>query len=511
MRRQIVPLLSVLATMTVLHNARAQDAAPGSAGSAAPPPAAPPPPASPPPAASPVADLTTLRILHDKKIISDEEYASALRDIGESTGTTKAAEANTLVIGKWSTTMYGFVEEDNIYDSTRSFNDLAGNGQVARSGSIAGDNGRFTMGVRNSRIGFRLRAPESDGIRTSAMLEMDFFGNQPGTPPAFGEGAFFTNPTFRVRHFNFKVETPIVDVLVGQYWQLFGWQSGYHPNTVEIQGVPGQLYSRTPQIRISKIFKTDPVNVELAIAAARPVQRDNGTPDGQGGLKISVNQWKGARTAGATGDSIDSLSIGISGYVRQVKVDAFSATPTTTNKKTAGGLALDAFIPVIPATPEKKDFALSVNGELAQGDGVADFYTGLTGGIGFPALPGGPPPPVYTPNIDGGIVTYDGTGGLHFIRWQSFLVGGQFYLPGVHGKVFVSGNYSHMKSMNLDDFGAAGSAKVRSSEDWWDVNLFGDVATAVRVGAEFAQFKDKYADGTSATNNRVQLSGFFIF
>src|SRR5438552_3357594 len=78
------------------------------------------------------------------------------------------------------------------------------------------------------------------------------------------ESATFTSPSFRIRHFNVKLETPIVDVLIGQYWHLFGWQSIYHPNTVEIQGVPGQIYSRTPQIRISKTIKSAPVTLELA-------------------------------------------------------------------------------------------------------------------------------------------------------------------------------------------------------------------------------------------------------
>ena len=51
----------------------------------------------------------------------------------------------------------------------------------------------------------------------------------------------------RIRHAMFRVETPVVDVLVGQYWHLFGWQDGYHPNTTEIQGVPGTaLLARAP-------------------------------------------------------------------------------------------------------------------------------------------------------------------------------------------------------------------------------------------------------------------------
>ena len=148
---------------------------------------------------------------------------------------------------------------------------------------------------------------------------MDFLGNQPQSSPApagspaVSEGSFITSPTFRMRHLALKLETPAIDVLAGQYWQLFGWQSYFHPNTVEIQGVPGEIYSRAPQLRISHLFKNDDVSVEIAVAASRPPQRDSATPDGQGGLRFALNNWKGVHTAGAAGTALDPLSIGVSG------------------------------------------------------------------------------------------------------------------------------------------------------------------------------------------------------
>src|SRR5215471_4989296 len=112
----------------------------------------------------------------------------------------------TYVGAKFSATLYGFIEADNIWDSTQSYNDLPGNGQIARSGTYAGDHGRTFFAARNSRIGFRLKGPETPTIKSSAQAEMDFLGNQPqgnpaptGTPPV-SEAAFFTNPTFRIRH-----------------------------------------------------------------------------------------------------------------------------------------------------------------------------------------------------------------------------------------------------------------------------------------------------------------------
>ena len=472
-------------------------------------PAAPPPP--PPPSAHKVAlELSTLNVMLKKGIITQDEYDSAMRDMVDTTGT-QTGEAPTLVLGKWSTTLYGFVEADNIYDSTESFNDLAGNAQVARTGTYQNNNGRYMFGVRNSRIGFRLRAPEYHHVRASAMLEMDFLGNQ---PPNATEAAFFTNPTFRIRHFNLKVETPIVDVLIGQYWQLFGWQSTYQPNTVEIQGVPGEIYSRTPQIRLMKTFKTRVVDIDLAAAMMRPPQRDSAQPEGQFGARLAINKWTGLTTSGSTGTSIQPLSVAVTADVRHFELAEFSANPGKSVSSPIGwGVAVDGLFPILPARKDKKGNALTLTAEYGYGVGTADLYTGLNGGVSNPALPNptmAMPAPTYTPNIDGGLALFNADGvTVDLIKWQSYLFGLQYYLPGLNGRGWVSANYSHMDSSNSSMHGAA--SKVRFKEDWADVNLFGDVTPSIRLGAEYAWFRDQYVDGNAPVNHRFQFSAFYIF
>jgi hypothetical protein len=130
----------------------------------------------------------------------------------------------------------------------------------------------------------------------------------------------------------------------------------------------------------------------------------------------------------------------------------------------------------------------------------------------------------YPQNVDNGLVTFDNTNfNLHPIQWTSYLVGLQYYLPGMDGRLWVSGNYSHMESGNTQQFSNptnlanplvsnyANANAVRVSEDWMDFNVFADVAPAIRLGAEFAYFYDKYADGVHAINLRQQLSGWFLF
>ncbi|HEY3254657.1 MAG TPA: hypothetical protein VGJ91_11940 [Polyangiaceae bacterium] len=417
------------------------------------------------------------------------------------------------VWSKFKVQVYGFTELDMISDSTQSFNDLAGNAVIARPDSQAGKRGRMMFGVRNSRFGLRIKGPETEDIKTSGNIEVDLFGNQPGTPPsgAVSEAGFFQSPALRVRHAFLKLETPIVDIVAGQTWALFGWQTYSHPNTVEIQGVPGEVYGRSPQFRIGHTFKSKPVNVEIAVAALRPPQRDSATPDGQAGLRLLINDWKGYRIGGATGNSVDPLGIGVSGTFRHFRVNEFAAAPAAVHKKDGWGVSVDALIPVIPATKENHDNALTLTGSFVTGAGINDQYTGLTGGIGFPALPppaAGGTAPTYTANIDSGLVTYDAAGELHAIKWQSFIIGAQYYLP--FGGLSISGNVSHMHSSNIKDY-VASTANVFNDSTWYDGNLFWDVNGAARFGLEYARFNQKYVDGTKAHNDRVQLSAFYVF
>jgi len=480
-----------------------------------------PPPPPPPPSASGgvKVELTSLRLMKEKGIISQAEFDSAVHDLVDTSGT-KAGDT-TVAVGKFATTIYGFVEADSIFDSTRALNDAPGAAIISAPKTFAGDNSRVTFGIRNSRLGFRMKAPELAGIRASGLFEFDFLGTQltPATgattlsPSPYGtEGALFSNSVARLRHLYVKVETPVVDILFGQTWALFGWGSAYQPNTIEIQGMPGELFFRTPQFRLSKTIKADAVSLELALAAVRPVQRDSGTPDGQAGIKFNVDAWKGAQTAGAAGSQISPLSLAVSGLLRHVAVNDFNkpASDTSTQDLTMSAIAVDAFVPVVPATKEHKDNAFSLQGEFTSGYGDADHFSSFTGGVGFPNTTAGTP---YAADIDPGIVTFDGNGKLHAIQWTTYLFGAQYMLPGVDGKLLLSGNYSHMESANSHfyTFGAANAAKVLHAEDWFDVNFSYDPVPGVRFGLEYANFNDSMVSGLRAINHRGQFSGFFIF
>jgi hypothetical protein len=325
-----------------------------------------------------------------------------------------------------------------------------------------------------------------------------------------------------------KLETPIVDLMFGQYWELFGWQSYFHPNTVELQGVPGQIYSRTPQVRLSKIIKSDAVNVEVAIAALRPPQRDSSVPDGQAGVRVLINHFKALHTAGGTGTAVDPAGIGVSGVARHFVIPEFSAAPTSTRNINSFGISADLLLPILPAQTVNDGNALTLTASYVYGQSIADLYTGLTGGASFPPLPAnamGVVPP-YPQDVDNGLVALTPDGVLHAIRWWSTIVGLQYYFP-TPIRMWVTANYSHMSSPNIDVLAAAAngvpaagsgansvagrSNSLFNKSDWFEGCYFVDATGSIRFAVDYAYFRQTYLDGTKPTNNRVGFSAWYLF
>ncbi len=186
----------------------------------------------------------------------------------------------------------------------------------------------------------KLEAPEFAGIRASTLCKGDFFGNQPANPQTSGitENNFLSSPTFRLLHCYFKAETDYVDVLAGLTYYLFGEQNSFFPASIAFLGIPGMIFSRAPQLRLSHTFKGKDVSLLVAGAADRPPQRDSELPDGEVALRLMVNGWKGVHTPGAVGTTVDPLSIGVSGVVRTFHVMELAPVPLKYNTENGAGL-----------------------------------------------------------------------------------------------------------------------------------------------------------------------------
>jgi hypothetical protein len=473
-------------------------------------------PAPPPrdPTAARGAEWTSLRVLREKGILSDAEYASALADMGEQVG---AADANTLVLSKIKLSIYGFVEVNYVYNSTQSCQDFCSNFPIQKPGTYRGDHGRTIFSVRDSRFGLRLAAPAAGKVKASGVLETDFFG-----PTTTSEQGTWVNPVLRIRHAFLKLETPIVDILLGQTWNLFGWQANYLVASVQEPGLPGQVFQRTPQLRVSKTIKMGDVALELAVAAMRPPQMDSATPEGVAGARLVLGSWTGFHTLYMSASMIQPASIGVSADLRRFRIPEFSTSPRRAHSRIGGGVAVDAYVPIVPATKANKDHALSVIGELVVGRGISDMYTALgaagTSNAAIPPASPDLPPGTYPANFDPGLAAYDADGNLELIQWTSYMVGVEYYPPGFDGHLGLFANHGHMQSANSRRFGGPTATvmdpvlgRTRASEDFYNAGLFFDPTRATRIGLDGALYEDHYVDGTRARNYSLMTSAFLFF
>ena len=270
-------------------------------------------PPAPAPAPAYSAELMTLKLMKEKGVLSKPEYESALKDLQDTGGIDHTPLENSVVMGKWATTLYGFVEADNIWDSTRAFNDAAGAAQIPRGNSQAGQNGRFTMAIRNSRLGFRLKAPEVErrprerGDRdrlprhAAPRREPDPVGHS-GQPRGHGE---------RVLHEPHPARPPRLPEgrdAGGRHPRgpVLGRSSAgsptYQPNTVEIQGVPGSS-TREPR-NFASARRSRPLRSRSTsrLRRSRPAQRDSATPGRRGRHQVHVDSWTGLHDERPDGD-----------------------------------------------------------------------------------------------------------------------------------------------------------------------------------------------------------------
>ncbi|WP_437630221.1 hypothetical protein [Sorangium sp. So ce854] len=501
----------------ILVAAAAHAQGPAPAGAQAPPGVAPPPAAAAPaqPAAAPDAQpagagMTQLPTGTQAPATpppppGGAPAASAPPPAPPAEATKPAGPAAVPVSSRWKATVYGMVELNIMHDSTQSFGESVGATVIQREDTYAGSHGRTHFTSRNSRFGIRVSAPEFAGMKTTANLELDFFGNQ---PPNVSEASLVSSGTFRLRQAHIKVESEYVDLMIGEFYHLFGWQPFFFPATASFFPVMNQAFGRMPQLRVGHTFETEPVNLEVAAAAAKPPERDAEVPDVQAGLRFGLNGWKGIHTLGAGGMLIDPLTLGVSGVYRHFRIPEFSAAPVTSRQADGYGISVDAVVPIVPASAlEEPGNALTLTGSFLTGTGIADMV-GVATNVPHPLLPDSVP---FSPSIDSGLVVYDASGNLKTIGWTGFMVGLQYYLP-PSGRVSLSANYT--QGWNDRVTAENGYRDLRTAyraSRYIDGNVFIDITPAIRTALSFQYSEQTFADDVTATNERLELAVYSFF
>jgi hypothetical protein len=422
--------------------------------------------------------------------------------------------------------LYGFVETDNIYDTTQSYTEeqdsvapQARNVITSKSGGATGatnplgTRGRDEMSVRNSRLGMELNVPAQDnGISARAVFEIDFLGNNggnelPGTTsvPSQSEGSFFNNPTARVRHAYVDVSKilsaqDLLSAKLGQTWSLLGWQPYYFPGEAIVQPGVGQLYRRFVQARATETHTLGDWTLESAADAAKPAEMNSGSPEWHAGARVASTKYKGATIAGASTQMI-GLSAGVSGALIPIRTQSIGSP-------TGNAIALDVLVPIIPSADGKsRDNTLVWAAEGVTGSGLGGLeMAGLT--FGVPGIA------AATSNsgtaIDSGIAGLNASGNVELIRMRGYRTHLQYTLT----KWSASVGYAQVEARNLDRFGAGSAAYALYPKlQYGYVSAFYDAATWLRFGAEINQTKATFNDPNNrfARNNRYQTSAYFMF
>jgi hypothetical protein len=401
----------------------------------------------------------------------------------------------------WRERPYGFVELDTIYDTTQGMGDVVGGGPIGRPGTYAGDHGQTTFSVRATRVGLEVTPPPVGAVRVVGTIEVDFLA-EPGAGTS--EQATWEDPTPRLRQAEIEVATPVVDVVAGQTWQLFGGQPLYLPATVAIQGIPGEVYARAPQLRVSKdIALGGHVTLQLALAAARSPQRASAIPDGQASVALGFPRARARHAGEGATTRVDPMTLSGSVIGRRFEVNNIAPVSTYEVGRDGYGIGGQALLPLRDADG---GHAVTLIATIVSGNGISDLYQSLTNGVSNPMVPG------YVANIDPDLAMWSVDSrspsgyALHAIQCESETLSVQ-YFPSE--RMWFGVNGGHFHSGNAASFGPR--PQVWNDEDFVDGSGFVALTSSFRLGAGVAWFQQGYVDQVLARDLRVQGSAFLVF
>ena len=422
------------------------------------------------------------------------------------------AEVTLLDKDEWKINFSGFVELDAFTDSTRSLTEVVGGNPVDRPDTANGMSGRTQFSMRNSRLAFGVLAPKYGGWATKGYIEMDFLGYDPAvstTGTTNSEGAYYTNPTLRIRHAYMNAEKDGWTVLAGQTWSLIGFQPTYVLSTVSVAPVPGTLYERTPQITIlKKMDITESDSIRSGFSIVRPPQRDSRVPEFDAAVQVALGGRKSSFAA--TNGDVKAMptSFAISGSLRDFVIPK-AGDPNGGNDTNLGSMfALNTFVPILTADQDLGN-SLAFAGEFTRGKGYADEFPSWTGNL--PQLSTSDTVPTTNdPNLDAGQGGFDAGGGFHIVDLRTFNLQLQYHLP--HDwMTFSTIGYGQTYSDNVAGLTYVAKKVGYQRSEVYFVNLVHDVTKQMRVGLEFDHFQTNYVDNLTTNDNRIQASTWFRF
>jgi hypothetical protein len=257
--------------------------------------------------------------------------------------------------------IYGILRLDSSYDTSQV---EPGNYiKWVKSEKDNENDNQFDMTANQSRLGLKINGPEDDQLKTSGLLEVDFYG-----------GGEENKATIKMRHGYLKLEWPNdrFDIIAGQTWDVIAPLNPYTLNDT-VMWYAGNIGYRRPQLRLTKSYSLgNDVDLKLEGALARTLGRkpsftgaidsgsDAGFPCMQARTSVTF-PWFGPKPT----------TIGISGHWAKEEYD--TSDSGAHKNFDSWSTNLDMTLPISKW--------LAVKGELFNGENIDAYAGGIGQGV----------------------------------------------------------------------------------------------------------------------------------
>jgi len=375
------------------------------------------------------------------------------------------------VTSKFKLSIGGFVKLDYAYNSVDFGNTgalIPGTGAVPKTTSVAGQSDQSIFTARQSRFWLKVAGPDFVGAKTSALIEVDFYGDS---------GAAAESPQIRMRQAWGSIDWANTGIMFGQAYDIFGPMIA---STVDFRsgaafGNPNN--PRVPQIRLTqKVALGDANSLKLVLGLQDPNQNGNnnaGLSDTSFGTAVNVaaqamfiSKALGV-SPGYWGLSMNSLTAGVFGLVGSQKV-----VLTTGNKSVdSWGYGLYTFVPVLKSKDGKnRAMTMSLEGQAYMAANMS-FNTATAG---------------TTVGLDADPKAAKGYG---------FSAQTIFYPTQDLG---ITAGYGRRNASNYADYATKANFQKSSSNLYFNVAY--DLNAAIRVAAEYQNVNTQYGNNTPGTS-----------
>jgi hypothetical protein len=265
--------------------------------------------------------------------------------------------------------IYGIVKADASYDSSRT---NPGNYVVyVDSEATRKNDNEFNLTANQTRLGLRVGGPASETLKTSGLVEVDFYGKAtPTTPPENKAG-------IQMRHAYVTLEWPKskFSILAGQTSDII---SPLTPNTLNYTVLwdAGNIGYRRPQIRLTQTVPIgEKASVKFEGGPVRTIGRVDPT-NSESGEDAGFPTAQGRVSATFPFFGPKPTTVGVSGHTGQEQYD-LDATGRHVNFDT-WSINLDVTQPVCPW--------LTLLGEGFYGRNLDQYFGGIGQGVNTTTL-----------------------------------------------------------------------------------------------------------------------------